>query len=222
LDDTQSLNEMKIPLDLVEICKAYNLASATTNRAWLAAVTLSIVGLTGSTSSTSLFVSGLGVHSFYVVVAIILAALNFRICATQMNLYAFQAMILRYLRDTDANKVQVSESLPLSDVAHRLRAMSYNRLYPMLHFTERDTAEAIMSAAKAKFDVLYLFLPIAGMLNAMVRCTYAIDNQQATKLQLGLTYLVIVCVLAQLMLSTEVLHFAAKSRSKLAKEVGLE
>lgn len=213
----------KIPSELTILSGAYNSAIANANRAWLAAATLTIISIGTNPDAENSLMAGVSLHgyNFFAALAIAMSAVNLRLCSVHANLYEAQWVLHRYLRDIKAESVFISESITLKDVAHRLSASSYNRIFPILFSVREEARERIMNKIKSPFDALYLMMPLIGMIVALVRC-YSASHLEP--LQLGGKLLITVATIfvgIQFFVSITTLIHAVGVRRRLSAEIGL-
>lgn len=209
----------KIPTELIVLSEAYNAAIASSNRAWLAAATLTVLAIGGDGAILGAEFTG---YNFFAALVLALSAINLRLCSVQTNAYEAQWILHRYLRDVKASQTSVSKSVTLKDVAHRLSSSAYNRIFPILFSVREDARERIMNIVKTPFDTLYLLTPLIGMLIALVRCFLASRGED---LDLGgklLVSLATVFVVIQIFVSITTLVHISGRRKKLSIEHDLK
>ncbi len=208
----------KIPDELMVLSQALNLAVTESNRSWLAAATLTIVALCASSEVSG----GLGLQNsfsgpnFFVALTLALAAVNWRLCVVHANLQETFLCFHRFLSDICADKILISNSVSLKDLAHRTISSAYSRVFPVLFAIEdAKKRESIMNFAKPLAEMVYLGTPLVGMSVGVIRVFVELKQSEPgfyLKLLIGF---VVVVVLLQVLLSLLTIASARRVRQKL-------
>lgn len=210
----------RFPNDLKILCDSFNVAISSANKAWLAGTTLSLVAIGTSTGDVQNSWPGFNFtgYNFFAALSLALAAACFRLCVTHINMYQTQLVLHKYLRDTDAENQEFSESLTVKEVSHRLSIGAYNRFFPVLFALPDNHRENIMNKIKPIFEFFFILVPHIGMLAAIIRC---VNEIPAGEKQIGMMLIVstsILLVFLQiLVLSISLPHILA-ARNRLVKE----
>lgn len=214
----------KIPDELLILSEAYNSAILNSNRAWFAAATLTIIAIGASAGKGNGPIPGveLSGYNFFAALALALTAINLRLCSVHSNLYEAQWILHRYLSDIGASSTFVSQSVTIKDVAHRMSASAYNRIYPILFSVREESREKIMNFVKPPFESLYLGTPLLGMIVALKRCFSTSQNEELSVGDSLLISFALILVVIQFFISITTLIHVLGARKRLSDEHGLK
>ncbi len=213
--------DTKVPSELIVLADAFNKAITSSNRAWLAAATLTAVSIGATAGSENGTWPGITLtgFNFFAAITLSLAAINLRLCSVHSNMYETQWVLHRYLRDIKADTIAISDSVTLKELTHRLSVSAYNRFYPILFAYRDDVREKIMNIVKPIFEILYIGTPLIGMLVALIRCFAEPDSIGV--LEKFLLAVATVFVFVQFFVSVSTMVHVAGARKRLADEHSL-
>ncbi|WP_106745076.1 hypothetical protein [Yoonia maritima] len=156
-----------IPEDLEILASAYSLNIETSNRAWVALISICLAAVLAQPSDPeTMDIVGFAINPdfFHWVSVVVISALNIHYCSSQMMTYEFSKNFAQYLSDIDAVNIKVSKNNNLKEIAYKMVKPSYVRLFPLTLGMPKTFARLFMVAVKPLIDTLYTLLPVACIL----------------------------------------------------------